>query len=1375
MKRAKRSRRRENSKPPKEVKSGFPIVGVGASAGGLEAIGQLLSALPENPGIAIVVIQHLNPHQPSMTVEILARKTKLKVSEIKTGTGVEANHIYVLPPNKEVKISKGILTLAARSSNDLLNLPINAFLRSLAEDQGSQSIGVVLSGSASDGTEGLKAIKAEGGLAFAQDPKSAKYDSMPASAIASGVVDAVLTPEKIALELVRVTRHPFMSERTAGTSDLEPQEVKSDNDELPQILAMLKSQCKVDFTGYRQSTIRRRISRRVVLNRRDSLKDYLTLLRSDPVEVKRLFDDLLIHVTEFFRDPSVFNELKKKVFPKLIKARPPGAPIRIWVVGCSTGEEVYSVAISLLESLGSKPNRPPIQIFATDISEAALAKARSGSYPDSISQNVSAGRLQNFFIKEEGGYKINKSIRELCLFSRHDISRDPPFGKIDLVCCRNLLIYFEPALQKRILSIFGYSLQPNGVLVLGRSEGAGDAGTFFTPLDRDKKIFLRKSVSARRNLEFPTPRGVPAESHPRLKIGERPSASMEDTDREVMRITQAEYVPPHVVVNGALEILSTFGDVSPFLSLPSGQASLHLFKMARSNIVTDLRMAIQTTKKTKGQTNREFQIGQGARKETFSVRIIPLKSGSRPKDRLLIIFEPKPDSRQTGYQQPFRKTDYVKDMERKLAESRSYQESLITDFDTAQEELISANEELQSTNEEFQSTNEELETAKEELQSTNEELHTLNEELRALNSDANILNNDLNNLLASVDIPIVMVDVAGSIRRFTPRAGKMMNLISGDIGRPLADLKSTLDFPKLSEVIADVIENVSTQELEIQDKAGRWFRLQVRPYKTIDNKIEGAVIALVDIDILKRTLQETKHDLDYAISVADAVRLPLIVIGGDLTIQSANKSFFNHYPRMKNSLKKDFYAAFGEPADLNLGEKLSQCLASGAELNDVEAHFKVNGLGMRTLNFNASNIRWTGARGEALLVSVEDITERRMLENSLISSRSEAEKANRTKDAFLSMLSHELRTPLNSILSWAQLIKRSNLDIAKLKRGIDTIERSALTQGQLIDDLLDVTRIQSGKVKLNLEELDPLEPVRAAIESVSLQRESKNISIQLEEKTKSSVVIADPIRLQQVVWNLLTNAIKFSPSGSTIRVRVESAEDKAGPAVSIQVIDQGKGIKSSFLPQLFKRFSQADNSSTRLHGGVGLGLSIVHDLLELQNGSIRAESQGLGKGATFTVLIPATSSKTASKNQARKKPNKPARQPSPNLKGFCFLLVDDDESSLDALNETLLALGAETICRAMAAEAFLVLDDRDPDLLICDIAMPGEDGISLIRRIRARGPANGGDIPALALSANASTESKEEALAAGFDAYVAKPYDSTHLEQEISKIIQKAR
>ncbi len=1329
-------------------------MGIGASAGGLEAIGQLLSNLSPTTGMAFIIVQHLDPTHESMTTEILAKKTSMPVAEAKDGVHVDRNHIYVIPPNYRLAIRQQTLRLLPRGEGPTVHLPINFFLKSLAEDQKSRSVAVILSGTASDGTQGLESIKAEGGFTIAQTPESARYDGMPRSAISSGYVDLILAPKQIAEELGRFARHPLLLRASPAVVDsqvdsLDHTDLEGD---FSRILKLVGDQCHLDFTSYRKSTIKRRIERRMVLRKKETLKEYLTNLEVNPEEVKLLFADLLINVTEFFRDPKTIAGLKTQVFPKILKGKPPKSPIRIWVVGCSTGEEAYAVAISLREYLGEAASQTHIQIFGTDISESAIAKARIGEYPESISQNVSKERLQRFFTKIEGGYRINKLIRELCLFSRHDVTRDTPFARLDLVCCRNVLIYFETSLQKRVIPIFHYSLNPGGCLWLGKSETVGNLSTLFTLTDKAKKFYLRKPVATMPLFQFPASRFV-AEKMARSRTQEGIVAEPENVQTAADRIALTEFVPPSIVVNSEMEVTLNRGDTTPYLHLPSGRTSLNIFKMARPQLVANLRMMIQAAK-MKGEPVKKSGLTVGGEQgKEFSVNVFPMKTSPQSKEWYFAIFFSMTPTKSLG--ETAAQTEIlgknskrspaaihsmireIKNLKQELAELKSYQQALTVDSEATKEELTAANEEMQSTNEEFQSTNEELETAKEELQSANEELSTVNDELQIRNLELSQLTDDLINLLGTVDIPIVMVGIDGRIRRFTPKAGKLMNLIPSDVGRPFNNIKQDLHSPDLPELIAEVIDNITTKESEVQDGSGHWFRLQIRPYKTAENRIDGVVLALVDINELKRGFEERQSALEYATSIANTVELPLVVLDGKLRFLSANNAFYEKFRDVLVKVESKFFSAFGSSTDVHLKKELIDVIHSGSEVKQLEAEFEFPQQGLRTLVFNSRQIRWLGEQANALLLSIDDITERRKLERELEASekmlqglvlrekeaRADAERANQSKDDFLATLSHELRTPLTSILSWAQVLQRIKDEPEKIEKGIQTIEQSAKLQGQLIDDLLDVSRIQSGKLSINFADVDPREIVRSAVESVRMMADKKRVTIETKIEIESEVVWADPVRLQQVLWNLLTNAIKFSSQGSRIWVRVDSKEESGQKLVSVKVIDQGKGIKPEFLSKLFKRFSQADSSSIRIHGGLGLGLAIVSDLLRLQNGTVHAESEGLGKGATFTVLLPAkldTEMTFAPRTRAERKNVTDTELP--NLTGLCVMIVEDEPGTREALNVALNSFGAKTCSCASVAEALAVFEKIKPDILVSDIAMPEEDGNSLIRKIRNLGP-----------------------------------------------------
>jgi two-component system CheB/CheR fusion protein len=864
----------------------FPIVGIGASAGGLEAFTHLLSHLPNNPGMALVFIQHLAPQHESALTGLLARATRTPVTEVKDGMVVEPDRVYVIPPNTNMVIQKGRLYLMPRTP-DQQHLPIDFFLRSLAQELGSRAIGVILSGTASDGTLGLTAIKAEGGICFAQDTRSAKYGDMPRNAVASGCVDFVLSPEGIARELVQIAHHPYLLQ--ARTVE-EAVELPGEGEEaLRKIFVLLRGTAGVDFTHYKRTTIRRRIKRRMVLLKLQELKDYLKFLENNRTEIDALYQDILIHVTGFFRDPEVFEALKARVFPILMKDRRPAMPIRIWVPGCSTGEEAYSIAMCLLEFLGDSVSGQEIQFFATDISEGALEKARSGLYMENIAAEVSPERLRRFFVKTPRGYQITKIIRDMFVFARQDVAKDPPFSRLDLISCRNLLIYLGVVLQKKVIPVFHYALKPTGFLLLGNSETIGTFSDHFSLVDKKNKIYAKKPTALRLPAQFAQKPDYEADRQSVRSTFEEASANF-DVQKEAERVLLARFAPAGVIVNHDLEILQFRGRTGPYLEPTPGQASLSLSKMAREGLLVDLRGALQKAKKNDTSVKKQGVeiISNGSTREV-DLEVIPLR-GPTPAERYYMVLfeESKPAARietPKGAAKPGKLRPQpekaaerqVSLLKHELAQTKSTLQSVIEEQDTTNEELKSANEEILSANEELQSTNEELETAKEELQSTNEELTTLNEELQNRNLELSVAHNDVLNLLGSVNIPILMLGNDLRIRRFTPLAEKLLNLIPTDVGRPLSDINPSFTLPHMEELITDAIDSVTVKEKEVKDSTGRWYSMRIRPYRTAENKLDGAVITWVDISGLKASLEQSEERFrllvdsvqDYAIFMLD--------------------------------------------------------------------------------------------------------------------------------------------------------------------------------------------------------------------------------------------------------------------------------------------------------------------------------------------------------------------------------------------------------------------------------------------------------------------------------------------------------------------------
>jgi two-component system CheB/CheR fusion protein len=835
---------------PEAAEPSFPVVGVGASAGGLDAFTKLLRNLPTNTGMAFVLVQHLDPKHVSLLPELLGRATSLPVSEISDGLRVEPDHIYVMPPNCSLALLHGVLHLMPRPDEYGKHLPIDDFLRSLAADRLSKAIGIILSGTASDGTLGMKAIKAEGGITFAQSEDSAEYDGMPHSAIAAGHVDFILTPEEIAKELARIARHPYLRPSESGPKG---ELLSEGGDNLNKIFVLLRSRTGNDFTYYKHSTIRRRIKRRMVLHQLEKIEDYVKYLQKQPGELDALFQDMLINVTSFFRDPETFDALQREVFPALMEKRPADQPLRIWIPGCSTGEEVYSVAIALLEFLGDRANKIQIQIFASDIDDKAIDKARQGLYPENIRNDITPGRLQRFFIKTSNGYQISKVIRDFCVFAVQNVIKDPPFSRLDLICCRNLMIYLGAVLQKKVLHTFHYALRPERFLMLGTSETIGSFADLFASIDKKNKIYVKKSISTLPGYDFTAPLHTPASPAAEQKIPARAQSAL-DLQQEAERLILSAYGPPGVIVNQDMQILQFRGQTGPYIEPSPGSASLNLLKMARQDLVMDLRAVLHQAIKEHNKVRKEdvrIRVDGGYR--TVNLQVLPLPDSEPAEPHYLVLFEPgmeKPAAA-TGAKTPDATDLRVQTLEHELLSSREYMQSIIEEQEATNEELQSANEEIQSANEELQSTNEELETAKEELQSTNEELATINEEHENRNQDLMRSNNDLANLLASVELAIVILSDDLRIRRFTPTAMSLLNLIDADIGRPIGNIRPNVSIPTLEKMVREVIGTVTAQSTEVQDRDGRCYTLSIRPYKTMDNRIEGVVMSFINIDSTK--------------------------------------------------------------------------------------------------------------------------------------------------------------------------------------------------------------------------------------------------------------------------------------------------------------------------------------------------------------------------------------------------------------------------------------------------------------------------------------------------------------------------------------------
>ena len=964
----------------------FPVVGIGASAGGLEACTQLLQALPPDLGAPVILVQHLSPSHDSVLAELLGSSCRMPVITVDDAMPIQPNHVYVVPPNSQMGILDGKLHLIRRPHDASQYKPVDFFFRALAGWAQTQAIGVVLSGTDSDGTAGLREIKGAGGTTIAQDPKTAKYDGMPRSAINSGMVDLVLPPREIAHELQRIARHPLLAPQPAAPA---MSEAMQDEDAFHRLFKLLRNATGVDFTQYKQPTIRRRLGRRLVLHKLSNLEQYLRFLEQTPGEISALQQDILIHVTRFFRDAGTFELLAQRVFPQITVDRDAETPVRIWVPGCSTGEEAYSIAIALLEFLGERAGSVPIQVFATDVSEKAIGNARDGVFPDSIAIDVSPERLARFFTRGASGYRINKQVRELCVFARQDLTRDPPFSRLDLIACRNVLIYLGPALQRKLMNVFHYALKPGAFLMLGSAETIGAHSELFATAEQRHRLYVKRESGAQPEVDFKQYAPRPAQPGAKRPQGDQDLPTI-NLQKEAVRLLLNRYAPPGVVVDDDLQIIQFRGQVGAFLEPAPGEASLNLLKMAREGLLYGLRTALHKVRQSNEPVRKErLRVTHDGQVREVNLEVIPLVAPGQPR-HFLVTFQDITQPAQPKTPRPARKAAGAASrggggrqrqaarLQEELAASREYLQTIIQDLEAANEELQAANEEILSSNEELQSTNEELDTAREELQSTNEEIHTVNDELQGRNEELGRLNSDLVNLLGSVQIAIVMVSGDLRIRRFTPMAEKALNLIPTDVGRPISDIHPNIDCPELEELIHEAMDSVSAQEREVQDRQGKWYALRIRPYKNLENRIDGAVLALFDIDAVREKEQEAREARQFAEDIVQTLRAPLLVLDGKLRVKQANRAFYDafHVTPTGTEAVSLFELGNGQWNIPRVRSLLDDVLRGASRIDDVRVEHEFPDVGRRVMLLNARVLQARDGAADQILLAIEDATDR---------------------------------------------------------------------------------------------------------------------------------------------------------------------------------------------------------------------------------------------------------------------------------------------------------------------------------------------------------------------------------------------------------------
>lgn len=1160
------------------------------------------------------------------------------------------------------------------------------------------------------------------------------------------------------------------------------------------ILLLLHSHSGVDFSLYRSTTILRRITRRLLVSKQESLEDYANFLRGNANELDALYSDVLISVTSFFRNPEMFEALQRDVFPTLLQQRS-DEPVRCWVLGCSTGQEAYSIAMAFVESAEKAPRARRLQIFATDLNDKLLEKARYGLYARSLADDISPERLRRFFVEEQGGYRVSKLLREMVVFARQNFISDPPFSRMDIVSCRNLLIYLEPTLQNKALPTFHYALKPGGFLLLGASETVGRFTDLFEPVDRNHKIFVKKPA--------PTPgfympvRGPlgtrPARETPR-PAPQLDAGPTEETagipgelnaQREADRLVVSQFAPPGVLINDELQVLQFRGPTGAYLEPPAGKASFDLLKMAREGLMLPLRSAIQQARNdNKAVRSDPVRVRRDGETRSVVLHVYPLRN---LRERcFLVVFE---ESGNRAHEQaiparpPLSKDEAqnrIGELEGELAETREYLQSVQEQQEAANEELQAANEEAQSANEELQSINEELETSKEELESANEELTTVNEEMNHRNVELLRLNNDFVNLQNSAKLVVIVVGRDLVIRRFSPQAEKQFELGPADLGRPIARVRHGLvaerdqpgaDSPSasaldLEALAAESIASMQEQQREIRDKSGRWFALRARPYLTLDNKVDGSVLVLYDIDALKRNEQVMAEARDYAQQTVDTMRDPILVLDQEFRVESANRSFYRVFQvAPRETIGQSIFDLGNGQWDIpRLRDLLVKLLPEQTTIEDFAVDHDFQSIGIKTMLLNARRIIDPQRQSDRILLAIEDITQRTAMENRLKQQAAALETESRGKDEFLAMLSHELRNPLAPIRSALHLLRvheRSGGENPVPEHARKVIERQVSNLTKLVGDLLEMARLGSGRIRLERQAVDLNQIIQHAAESAGPWIEQRRQTLVLHLQTEPVWCNADAARIEEVFINLLSNAAKYTPDGGRIEVSCESSPGT--DSASVRVRDNGIGIDSKLLPRIFDLFTQADRSLDRSAGGLGIGLSLAHRLVTLHGGSIDAQSppNGLEMGSEFIVRLPLTSA-----------PEMPLPPPRTTVKrekpaGIRVLVVDDNIDSATMLASVLRHAGYTTQSAYTGPDGLKVALQWRPEIVLLDIGLPGLDGYEVARQLRSNPVlANAGTkMKLIALTGYGRDSDVARAREAGFDAHMTKPIELDDLEK----------
>jgi two-component system CheB/CheR fusion protein len=1372
-----KSREQETKDVEPAARTGFPVVGIGASAGGLEAFQKFFSALPDDPGMAFVLIQHLDPNHDSMMPDLLSRHTGLDVVQVKERMPVEENTVYIIPPGKYLGLEADHLVLSEPPKSRGQRMAIDHFFQTLAEIRLEKAVCIVLSGTGSDGTQGLREVKASGGLALVQDPDTAQHEGMPRSAISTGAVDRILAPSEMPEVLLEYAKHPYVN----GRDKEKGGEVPAKADQLEDILSVLYAKTGHEFKHYKKNTLGRRIQRRMSLNHIVKTEEYLSYLRKDQQEAEELFKDLLINVTGFFREPEAWQELERHVIPELVKCCDGEHPIRVWTPGCASGEEAYSIAILLYEALEKSEKRCEVQIYGTDIDKDAFQIARAGRYPESIAASVSQERLERFFDREESFYVVKKFLRESVVFAPQSLITDPPFSNLDLVICRNLLIYLEPETQSKIIRLFHFALKEDSFLFLGASETTGNQNDLFEPVSKKWRVYKRLGGRRPTQIELPVFRAYRGKAK---KDGKDVQTGRKNRVMSPASITQEalvkHYAPPAVLIDRNFDVLFFQGDTAKFLKQPEGEPTQNLLEQAAAGLRTRLRWLLQHVIENDEHYSVEhgFIVEPDGSRQSVTMEAKPLKRPTEAKGLILVTFLARPaqtlaaEEKKPAPQGEETDDSTVQQLEYELKVTQEELQSTIEEMETSNEELKASNEEVMSMNEELQSTNEELETSKEELQSLNEELTTVNNELREKVRELEEANDDMANLLESTHIPTLFLDRELRIKRFTPSATEVMHLVSSDTGRQLDHIGKRFEDAHLLEDIRNVLKDLSVREREIRTDEDRWYTRRIFPYRTQDDRIAGVVITFVDITQRKKHLEEIKAREDQLRGAIVNAPLPVILFAEDEEILLVSRTWTEITGYRADELKtlsQWTEKAYGSRKE-EVRDHIRKVLEAEKRIDEGEFTVRTKEGADRIWHFHSSPLGSVPDGRRMIVAMAIDITARRAYEKALSEKEEELRQMNvdlertvnertrkleeksreiRRMAIELSQTEQRERRRLASTLhdNLQQIIASARLRLETSMNSSEQADQEGLSQVQkLLQEAADTCRnVTSRLAPPVLYDAGFFSALRWLCKDFK-ENHDLLLSCDIAKYDAEPFDQDTAVFVFQSIKELLFNIVKHAGVDHA-RLSVGMKDGYLDVAIS----DTGKGFDMKQL-----------DADSREKGGYGL--FSIRQRMAVVGGYLEIDSEP-GKGTRVEISVPVEQQEGQAESGLAAASESPPKEEDDS--GVRVLLADDHHIFREGLRSLLEGKSGISVVGEAAdgAEAVERAHELKPDVILMDINMPRMNGIEATRKLAGKLP----HTRIIGLSVNSREDMAESMHKAGAAAYLPKGGPSAELLAEIRK------